>query len=65
MPVTVSGLVMTGAGSPITMSSGPVAVPAALLALITAVKLPETVGVPEINPVPAFKLKPEGNPVAV
>ena len=41
-----------------------VPVPAELVALMVTVEFPAVVGVPEINPVVAFTLKPAGRPVA-
>ena len=40
-------------------------VPPALVALIVTVYVPAVVGVPEINPVLVFTLRPAGNPVAL
>jgi hypothetical protein len=40
-------------------------VPPALVALIVTLNVPAVVGVPEINPVLVFTLRPAGNPVAL
>jgi len=40
-------------------------VPPALVALIVTVYVPAVVGVPEINPVLVFTVKPAGSPVAL
>ena len=40
-------------------------VPPALVALMVTVYVPAVVGVPEINPVLVFALRPAGNPVAL
>ena len=39
-------------------------VPALLVALSVTVHVPTAVGVPEINPLPLFTVKPAGNAVA-
>lgn len=69
MPVAVVGLVMTGAGGLIVNFSVAVPVPVTLVALIvTLYGLPASVpaaGVPEINPVAVFTVKPEGRPIAL
>ena len=60
---------MTGAAGLIVRVSVALPVPPALVALmVTLYGLPASVpaaGVPEINPVLVFTLKPEGNPVAL
>ena len=40
-------------------------VPPALVALMVTLYVPAVVGVPEINPVLVFTLKPAGSPVAL
>ena len=40
-------------------------VPPALVALMVTMYVPAVVGVPEINPVLVFTLRPAGNPVAL
>ena len=40
-------------------------VPPELVALMVTLYVPAVVGVPEINPVLVFTLKPAGNPVAL
>ena len=69
MPVAVRALVMTGGGGPIVKVSVALPVPLTLVALIvTLYGLPASVpaaGVPEINPVAVFTVKPEGSPVAL
>jgi hypothetical protein len=40
-------------------------VPLAFIALIVELNAPVCVGVPEINPLDAFTLSPEGSPIAV
>ena len=40
-------------------------VPPALVALMVTVYVPAVVGVPEINPVLVFTVRPAGNPVAL
>ena len=40
-------------------------VPPALVALMVTVYVPDVVGVPEINPVLVFTVKPAGSPVAL
>jgi hypothetical protein len=44
--------------------SGPVPVPLPLVALRVILNTPETVGVPEINPVAVFTVRPFGNGAA-
>jgi hypothetical protein len=39
-------------------------VPPLLVALRVTVEVPAAVGIPEINPVALFTVKPDGNPVA-
>jgi hypothetical protein len=40
-------------------------VPPALVALMVTLYVPAVVGVPEIDPVAGFTVKPEGSPVAL
>jgi hypothetical protein len=54
----------TGAGLMVRLSV-PVPVPLLLVALRVTVKLPETLGVPEIRPVEVLTVSPEGRPVAL
>jgi hypothetical protein len=49
----------------IVRASVAVPVPAELVALSVTLKLPDTVGVPEMRPVPVFTESPEGKPVAL
>src|SRR5687768_10858120 len=63
-PSAVAALVNTGMPTPSVMTSGCVAVAAALVALIVALKVPLTVGVPEITPVVVLTERPGGRPVA-
>ena len=44
--------------------SGPVPVPLPFVALRVMLNVPTTVGVPKINPVAAFTVKPAGNGAA-
>jgi hypothetical protein len=53
-----------GAGMTTVTVSVAVPVPPALVALIVTVYVPAVVGVPEINPVLVFTVKPGGSPVA-
>lgn len=66
MPVALVALVITGVGGGL-MVIVRVALPAppALVALMVTVKVPEAVGVPEINPVEVFTVKPAGNGLAL
>ena len=62
MPVT------TGAAAtavPVMIVKLPKPVPLALMAVTGTLVVPEAVGVPEIRPVPAFRVSPEGRLVAV
>jgi hypothetical protein len=62
VPVTLEELEITGAGGVITTSdSAAEPVPPALLALIVTANVPLTAGLPEINPVTAFTLRPLGS----
>jgi hypothetical protein len=65
----VEALVMTGGGRVIVNCSVALPVPTELVALIvTLYGLPASVpvaGVPEINPVFVFTVRPDGNPVAL
>jgi hypothetical protein len=69
VPVAVLALVMTGTPGLIVNFSVALPVPPELVALIvTLYGLPASVpaaGVPEINPVAVFTVKPEGSPVAL
>ena len=47
------------------MVSACVSVPPALVAVMLAVKVPVTNGVPEITPVPVLTVSPDGKPVAL
>ena len=65
MPFAVVALVMTGGGGLTTVRvSVALPVPPALVALRVTVYVPAVVGVPEINPVLVFTLKPVGRPIA-
>ena len=64
MPVTLSALVIKGAGGATVTITFAVPVPLAFAALTLAEKVPDVVGVPEISPVPALKLSPPGRPLA-
>jgi hypothetical protein len=55
---------MTGAACLIVKVSVALPVPPALVALMVTLYVPAVVGVPEINPVAVFTVKPAGNPVA-
>jgi hypothetical protein len=57
VPVAVNG--------PIVIINVAVPVPAMLVALVVTSYIPAVVGVPEINPVLVFTVKPGGNPVAL
>jgi hypothetical protein len=67
--VAVRELVMTGVAGLMVKVSVALPVPPALVALmVTLYGLPASVptaGVPEINPVLVFTVKPDGNPVAL
>jgi len=56
---------MTGVGGLIVKVNVWLPVPPALVALIVTVYVPAVVGVPEINPVLVFTVKPAGSPVAL
>jgi hypothetical protein len=56
---------MTGGGGLIVITNVALPVPPALVALIVTVYVPTVVGVPEINPVLVFTVKPAGSPVAL
>jgi hypothetical protein len=57
--------VVVGTGLLIVRVSVALPVPPALVALMVTVYVPAVVGVPEINPVLVFTVKPAGNPVAL
>ena len=56
---------MTGGGGLIVKVRVALPVPPELVALIVTLYVPAVVGVPEINPVLVFTVKPAGNPVAL
>jgi hypothetical protein len=57
---------MTGGGGLLIVKvSVALPVPPALVALIVTLYVPAVVGVPEINPVLVFTVKPAGSPVAL
>jgi hypothetical protein len=56
--------VVVGTGLLIVRVSVALPVPPALVALMVTLYVPAVVGVPEINPVAVFTVKPAGNPVA-
>jgi hypothetical protein len=64
-PVVVRELVMTGGAGLMVKVKVALPVPPALVALIVTLDVPAVVGVPEINPVLVFTVKPAGNPVAL
>ena len=55
---------ITGGGGLIVKVNVALPVPPLLVALIVTLYVPAVVGVPEINPVLVFTLKPAGNPLA-
>ena len=57
--------VVVGTGLLIVKVKVALPVPPALVALMVTLYVPAVVGVPEINPVLVFTLKPAGNPVAL
>src|SRR5438132_1099518 len=59
-----TGASVGGGGAEIVIASGCVAVPAALLALTVALKLPAALGVPAIAPLAVFTARPGGSPEA-
>jgi len=66
VPLALVALVMTGGGGLTTVNvSVALPVPPALVALMVTAYVPAVVGVPEINPVLVFTLKPAGSPVAL
>jgi hypothetical protein len=66
VPVALVALVITGVGGGLmVIVRVPLPAPPALVALMVTVKVPEAVGVPEINPVEVFTVKPAGNGVAL
>ena len=56
---------MTGGGGLIVKVKVALPVPLLLVALMLTLYVPAVVGVPEINPVLVFTLKPAGSPVAL
>jgi len=56
---------MTGGGGLIVKVRVAVPVPLEFVALMVTLYVPTVVGVPEINPVLVFTLKPAGSPVAL
>ena len=67
MPEAVVVLVITGAGGragATVIFNVAVPVPPAFVAVMVTVKVPDAVGLPEINPVVALTVKPPGSPVA-
>jgi len=65
VPLAVVALVMTGGGGLIVKVKVALPVPLLLVALMLTLYVPAVVGVPEINPVLVFTLKPAGSPVAL
>ena len=65
MPLAVVALVMTGGGGLIVKVKVALPLPLLLVALMVTLYVPAVVGVPEINPVLVFTLKPPGSPVAL
>ena len=65
MPLAVVALVITGGGGLIVKVKVALPVPLLLVALMVTLYVPAVVGVPEINPVLVFTLKPAGSPVAL
>jgi hypothetical protein len=63
--VAVGELVMTGFAGLMVRVKVALPVPPALVALMVTMYVPAVVGVPEINPVLVFTLRPAGNPVAL
>ena len=56
---------MTGVAGLIVKVNVALPVPPELVALMVTVYVPAVVGVPEINPVLVFTVRPAGNPVAL
>ena len=56
---------MTGVGGLIVKVNVWLPLPPALVALMVTVYVPAVVGVPEINPVLVFTVKPGGSPIAL
>ena len=56
---------MTGGGGLIVKVKVALPLPLLLVALMVTLYVPAVVGVPEINPVLVFTLKPAGSPVAL
>jgi hypothetical protein len=65
VPEAVRELVIAGVAALIVSARVAVPVPLLLVALIAALKDPETDGVPEIKPVELLTERPEGRPVAL
>jgi hypothetical protein len=65
VPLAVVGLVVIGAPESIVRLRVAVPVPPELVALMVTLYVPAVVGVPEINPVLVFTVKPAGKPVAL
>ncbi len=66
MPLAVVALVMTGAVPDVIVRvKAVVPVPLAFDALKVTLKVPATVGVPEMTPVEVLTESPAGNPVAL
>ena len=65
MPVAVAALDITGLGLLTTNVRFLVAVPPALVAVITTVEVPVVVGVPEITPDAVLTVNPAGRLVAL
>ena len=64
VPFADVALVTTGAAAAIVIVSVRLPLPALFVAVSEAVVVPAAAGVPEINPVEVFTLRPVGNPVA-
>jgi len=64
VPFAVLPLVITGGATAMVSVRVALPVPPPLVALSVTVDVPAPVGVPEINPVPAFTVIPAGKPAA-
>jgi hypothetical protein len=64
LTLAVVALLITGGARVMVSVRVALPVPPLLVALNVTVDVPAAVGVPEINPVPLFIVKPAGNPVA-
>jgi hypothetical protein len=64
VPLAVVLLVIAGTAEAMVIVSVAVPVPALFVALSVTVEVPAAVGVPEINPVAVFTVKPAGKPAA-